>query len=185
MELLSLLTAKVQHFAMAPGGVPDITADDLAFALATIENRNAVRYARLKYAHDLTVIEDLALAMRQQTTQFKSVGKWREGRKNWILDMCYLALIETIDPLTCPWCLGQEDRQVRKPGKGYRVGQIIRCDACKGTGRRKLRAVDRAKLMGIDQGSWSRPWAPRYEDIIAMPLNWDGEIVTAVNKKIA
>lgn len=148
----------MQRFHLAPGGIPDLTAEDIAHALGMIASEEARLYARIKYCAQLEFAEDLARAMRRYILFRKVDDKWRIPRPDFLLDMTYLMLAEAVDPHTCSWCQGRAEV---KPEQG----PVIVCEACKGTGKRAMRDGDRARLMDISKSSWSETWGERYRDV--------------------
>lgn len=177
-ELLALLTARVQRFHLAPGGIPRITADDMAHALGMIKIPEAALYARTKFCGEPS-LEELALAIRRYAMVRKADASWRIPRKEFLLDMCRLMVWEAIDPHTCTWCLGRAE--VRPES-----GPVIVCDACRGTGQRRLFDSDRARIVGLAKSSWSDPWAERYREIqIETVDKWESIALSAVRRRLS
>lgn len=189
-ELLALLTAKVQRFAVAPGGEPVYIPEDVAQALGLIKVPNAVKFARAKYCQDFSVIDDLAESMQVYILTKKQDSGWRIHRPNFILDMCYMALAESIDPHSCRWCHGRKEVVVETPHMTanrdfIKEGQKIVCDACNGSGIRPPRDADRAYMMGLNKGNWSDPWANRYkEDVQSMIDRWESLIPGSIRNRL-
>lgn len=183
-ELLALLTTRVQRFAVAPGGIPAITADDIAHALGMIQHDTARLYARVKYAGEVRYAEGVAGAIRSQLIRSRMIdcdlGKiWRVPRPDFLIDMGYLLLAEAVDPHTCSWCDGRAE--VRPE-----TGPVIVCGACKGTGRRPMKDFDRARLMGLAKSSWSETWSQRYRDAQVETVDrWDDMIAGAIKKRMS
>jgi len=177
-ELLSLLTARVQRFQVAPGGIPAITSDDIAHALGMIQHDTARLYARVKYAGEYKYAEGVALAIRRYILMNKLENHWRIPRPNFLFDMSCLMLAEAVDAHTCPWCDGRAE--VRPES-----GPVIVCDACKGTGRRAIKDTDRARLLDVSRSSWSDTWGPRYKETQTETVDkWDDLIAGALRKRI-
>lgn len=157
--ILALLTTKVQHFALAPGGIPRYTPEDIAHALGKIKSEPARLYARIKYCAQTDFAEDLALTARRQfLLEITNAKDWKIPRGDWILDMIYMALTEATHEHICPWCQGVAE-VVTKDGK--RIG----CDGCGATGKRRWRDYDRARLMNTSNQAWSAHWTERYRDL--------------------
>lgn len=198
-ELLALLTAKIQRFQVAPGGIPFLTPQDMAQALAYIGkyNPNAAIFTRFKYLREYFRAEDIALRMRRKIGVDLVCGDWKVPRKEFILDLCYLALCESVDPHTCPWCLGREktlvDQEMAeaaqrdiKPGQTVlKEGQLIVCSLCHGTGKRTIKQSDRSRLMGVTESAWSHSWADKYRDIQVHTVDrWEG-VIDALRPRLA
>ena len=185
LELLSMLTARVQRFHMAPGGIPAITSDDVAHALGMIHNDEARLYARLKYCHQHTYAEGLALYIRRYVLMRKLSDRWRIPRKDFILDMACLMLAEAVDPHICSWCKGRGERPEIKEGQA--TGKLEPCDQCRQTGRRSAELIqaDRARLMGLSPQAWHNTWEDRYHDARTdTVLKWEVIIGGALRKRM-
>ena len=168
-ELLSLLNQKIQHFALAPGGIPYFTPEDIAGMVSKLANPNIRLYARVKYAQQTGFSEELAHCMRIEASTLSGIGGWRVPRPDWLLDLSRLALYEDIDPQTCPICLGVAQALVNS--------KIVVCQACGGSQRSSLSDSDRSRLMGIDRSGWSRLWRDRYNDLKGHTIySWDGNL---------
>lgn len=198
-ELLALLTAKVQRFQLAPGGIPFLTQPDVAAALAYIGkyNPNAALYARFKYLKEYFRADDLVYRMRLKVMNDLVAGDWKIPRQDFLLDMCYLALAEAIDPHSCPWCLGREAvlidsemaeealRDLRGKQVRLREGQVITCSLCHGSGKRTIKDVDRAKLMAVRPDSWGHHWGDKYKDIQVHTVDRWEDVIGAMRPRLA
>ena len=177
-ELLALLTARVQRFHLAPGGIPNLTAEDMAHALGLVKNENARLYARVKFTGETESADSLACAIRRYIMICKLDNGWRIPRLGFLLDLSRLMVIEAIDPMTCTWCDGTEKDMTE-------TGSVIVCDACHGTGKRRITDADRARLVGISKSSWSDPWGDRYRDTqIETVEKWEDIAVNALKKRL-
>ncbi len=174
-ELLGMLAARVQHFSAAPGGSPKLTPEDIAAALGMIQDPVARLYFRVKWVHQYAFGEELALSFRRRAATTLDIGTWRVPRKDWMLDLCYLALVESIDPHICVWCKGRGSAQVES--------RIVVCDNCKGSGHKAPTDTDRARLMGASKSSWSDTWGKRYQEIQTLVDRVDDK-VWAVTRRI-
>lgn len=177
-ELLSLLTAKVQRFQAAPGGIPLVTQEDLAHILGMIHSAEARLLARVKYALQLDYAESLACAVRRHALMMKDANSWRSPRPDFLLDLGFMLVAESVDDHRCPWCKGVGELKLEN-------GKVIKCEACGGTTVIKLRESDRAKLLNIPKSSWSERWSKRYRDIQIETLDkWDELIRGAIGKRL-
>lgn len=185
-ELFGLLCQRVQQFSMAPGGIPVFTQDDIAHALGKIQVlvgdgnviknnhlQEAIMLARIKYAGETEYCEEFVLALRRKALLRLNVDDWRVPRPNFVLDMCWLALIEVIDP-ACPACDGIEYRMIdNKP---------VVCPECNGGGRLRITDKTRANFLLCSPTTWSQHWSKRYESILEIPKGWDEVIGPALRK---
>lgn len=175
-ELFGLLTSRIQHFALAPGGNQHITAFDISQILATIHNEGAILYARVKYCEQHNFAEDLTEKMRVKSLLIHGIEKRKIPRPDWILDMCRMALIEAIKENICHQCFG--------------VGEIIPenapriiCSECNGYGRSIWKDNDRARLLGISKQSYSSSWAKLYKEIIHVTISTYEDLITGALRK--
>lgn len=188
-ELLSLLTARVQRFHLAPGGTPALIAEDIAHALGMIKNDEARIYARVKYCEQFEYAEGVALAIRRFIMQKKLEASWRIPRPDFLLDLSLMILAEAIDPHICPWCAGRGnlilDREQAAMIRGGREGQNIVCELCRGSRQVRMRDIDRANLMRISKQSWSQSWKGRYQETQAETVDaWESGFAGAISARI-
>lgn len=186
-ELFNLLCERVQQFSMAPGGIPALTQEDIAHALGKIQVvrsgdhvlstdhlEEAILLARIKFADERQHCEEFVLALRRIVGLRVDARHWKIPRANFILDMCWMALIEVIDP-ACDVC----------EGIAYRVvhSKPVVCPECNGSGRFKITNERRAGFMLCSPSAWSQSWSERYLDIRAIPMGWVEEIGPALKRK--
>jgi len=177
-ELLGLLTARVQRFHMAPGGIPRLTCNDVSHALGMIQNHDVTIYGRVKYCGQHEYAQDCAKAIRRHALIYRGDKRWRNPRENFMLDMAYVIMTEAVDPHTCTWCDGRGEVRPEH-------GPVIICDGCQGTGKRHIRGIDRARLLGMLESSWSDTWAERYREIqIATVDKWEDILAGALKKRL-
>lgn len=168
-ELLSLLNQKIQHFALAPGGIPYFTPEDIAGIVSKLANPNTRLYARIKYAQQTGFAEELAHCMRIEARTLSGIGGWRVPRPDWLLDLSRLAIYEDVDPQICTICKGASQRLINS--------KIVVCSGCNGSQRATLQDTDRARYMGLDYSNWHKKWKNRYHDLKGHTLYiWDGQL---------
>jgi len=182
-EIITYLNAKVQHFAMAPGGIPTITSEDVSHILALVERRAQKfhiepfilsQYVRLIHLGQSSYSESVARALRREIRNIKQIEKWRVPRKEFLLDMCFLALSEAHDARICPDCLGRAGGTIN--------GRYIVCEPCKGTGKRKITDKDRAEALGIHPDSFYNTWRKRYRLIQTQIDKWEDIFQTSFRR---
>ncbi len=174
-ELLGLLAAKCQHFAAAPGGIPGLTPEDLAHALGTMHEEGLRLFARVKYVGEAEWIDDLVGVLFRKVTITLDIGTWRVPRRDFIRDMCRLAIIEAIDPQTCLFCGGT--------AIAIESNKVVPCKHCH-EGKRRVRDMDRAHAMGCIKSSWSQHWSDRYEEVRLIVDCWDDRLEGALRKRL-
>ena len=158
-ELLAMLAVKVQRFQPSPGGIPVITAEDIAHILGMIKSTRAALYARIKYSGQDEYAKELSELMRTQVlSEVEDIARWKGKGGDWVLKLCQMALVESIDPNTCSWCNGVAEVTLED-------GQRIECGGCNGSGHRPWRDKDRARLADISPSAWCNYWSERYRTI--------------------
>jgi len=177
-ELLAMLAVKVQHYNPSSGGIPTITPEDVAHILAKIKSPRATLYARIKYSGQDEWAKDLASLMRTQVLQeVEDIARWRGKGGDWVLKLCQMALVESIDPNTCSWCNGVAEVTLED-------GQRIECGGCSGTGHRPWRDKDRARLAGITPSAWCNYWSERYRTIQQLTVDrYEDMLYGAIGKR--
>lgn len=176
-ELLALLAAKPQHFAVAPGGIPYTTPHDVAGALGMMSNPRAILYARIKYAGATQFLDELLSELWREATRLERATKLGRIRKDLIRDMCCIALWEGITGGACPWCKGVGALNI--PPK-----RIV-CTSCRGKGKRELRDTDLAEWLAVPKSTFSAGnYRDMYRDIATIVHRWDESIPGALYNRI-
>lgn len=178
-ELLTFLNAKVQQFSVSPGGIPNLTSEDISHLIGKIQ-AEAKDKEMAKLACDYVVLKiagtgdqrKLAEGLRRQIWKFKEKELWRVPKKDFMLDLCILALSESLDAKICPDCKGREG--------GIIKGRYVICGPCGGTGKRKIYDKDRANLLKVSRPSWSDTWGPRYRQICMIIDRWEDIFHTGI-----
>lgn len=178
-ELLALLTARVQRFHLAPGGIPNLTAEDMAHALGLLRQEEVRLYARIKYCGQVEYADKLAGRIRVYVMTRKLDSGWRIRRPDFLLDMAYLLIAESVDPGVCPTCIGRAE--VRPE-----TGPVIICPDCNGSGKRPWHDTDRARAMDLAKSSWCETWSDRYKEAKEETVDkWDAICGPALRKRLS
>jgi len=178
-ELLSLLTARVQRFHLAPGGVPNLTAEDVAHALGMLRQEQVRLYARIKYSGQIEYADKLAGMIRVHVMTKKLKAGWRIPRPDFLLDVGYLMIVESVDPNLCPTCDGRAEVHPE-------VGPVIMCEKCAGTGKRAWQDADRAAAVRLAKSSWSETWSDRYKEAKEETVDkWEAICGPALHKRLS
>lgn len=171
---MSILNAKTQNFTPI-GGLPTLTAQDIAYLKARV-SEPASKYLDLIYSSspgniDKRWIYDISLAMRREVALFEGLEYWKPPRKDWILDMCAMALSEAvaheIGETTCSWCSGRGEAKIDN--------LLVKCDGCGGSGIRAIKQEQRAEIMNSTEDFWDG-WWNRYRRILGIIDIWHSEI---------
>lgn len=150
------------------GGIPDVSAEDVAHALGTLKHRYASLVIRVKYAGQHELTQDLFISL--YTNMMESGAKdWIRPRHHWVFDMCKVGLDEFLAPSLCPTCNGIGERL---------FGNLkVTCEPCLGTG--KYRPKDPAELLNVP--NW-RPWDSQYRQIMGKLSLWEDIAIGALNR---
>lgn len=176
-KAMTLLTQKVQHFAAAPGGDPALTQEDVSHALGLIKVNGASVMGRVKYAGQAKFVRDLENLVIGKVRQIAKEQNWRIHNPKIIPRLARLALVESIDPLSCPRCHGTKHRFVKQ--------LKIECDVCRGTGRKKLSDYMYARYLKVDKRTW-RTWKDRYKnDVLPIIDRLDAVVRGGLNKRLS
>lgn len=150
------------------GGIPDVTAEDVAHALGTLKHKYASLVIRVKYAGQEELERDLFVSL--YTCMMESGAKdWIRPRPRWILDMCHTALSEFLAPALCPDCNGK--------GEFMHKSLKITCQTCLGSG--KFKPIDPQDALNVSH--W-KLWDGQYRQIMGKLSLWEDIAVGALNR---
>lgn len=188
-ELLALLTARVQRFQLAPGGIPDITQEDIAHAMGRIESKSGSVLIRVKYcgrAEDLhsldLIIWTTILEMYPQWTGEPGYVKGGE----FVRKLCQMALAEHMDDHRCPVCKGTSSK-IKEDLKNVFHQDQVYCETCGDSGKVYPTEEFRASMIGLNMRFWDRVWGEKYRKIQQFLHNLESDAVgdmTAALKEV-
>lgn len=143
------------------GGTGGITPQDIAAACAGMSDAQYLLLLRI-YTQDVTVQPRLFYAIYDQAIGIATCGHWRlPVGKELVRKMTNLALAEMISPRVCPDCEGKAQVWL----KGMAVPTA--CKPCGGSGRKSLSSREKARLLEMDDTTFSRYWSDRYDQVFA------------------
>lgn len=184
-DLLILATARNVNFDYIPGGKPNITMEDVMYALATVKHGGAELLLRVKYTHDTTFLSDLERKLLMaiadlESVQQRTIPKERQGQE-FLRNLGRLALFEQLSPHICMSCGGVGKRlctadmlkAMNKHNIAVNEGKILECTTCRGTGRKRPTEHSRAQTMTIPWETWRRTWSGCYMDVQAILIDWE------------
>lgn len=196
-ELLAMLTARVHSWEPAIGEFDRLRREDVALALSLVAVIPARLIARIKYADQTRYVgkfEDELISAIERGALMDVVSdvvmpqEWRYPRKDFLRDLCRLALAETLSPKLCGRCRGHGFVMARK---GRESGEYLRrsCERCNGSGKRlgdgRYEEKERAKLMGVNPDAWCHTWRDRYKAILIKIESYEAIALEGVNKRLA
>lgn len=163
-ELISMLCAKTQKYEPAIATFGALQRYDLVHALALVKSLPAQMLVRIKYtgdvSHGASFIDELVSAIERgmlgHTAEFASPQKWKVPRKDFLRDMCRLALVECLSPHLCWYCEGHA-------GSLDVEGRYHVCEECGGSGVKRPTERKRARMLGVEESAWKHSWSERYK----------------------
>lgn len=189
-ELLSRLNARVQHWGVpTDGSFGALCANDFAAALGMIKViPPAVWLLRIKYAGQIQwresfeaqIVAEIERGALGQVAKLPTpADRWIFPRKDFLRDMCRLALFEcAIDTNRCQRCKGRGQFKRRKGGAN------VNCERCGGTGVGKRRDDWRARVLGIDVQEFMDHWKDRYEAVKKLLAYYEELALRATVKRL-
>lgn len=195
-ELLAMLTAKVHSWEPSIREFGRLQREDVTLALAFVNVLPARLLARIKFADEiqyvgtfedelLSAIERGALMEIVENVVMIDPARWRYPRRDFLRDMCRMAIAETLAPKLCRRCKGHCFFVSKKP-----TGEFIRraCERCGGTGKRlgdgRYEERERAMLMGINPDAWSHTWRDRYRAILTKIDQYEAIALGSIKKRL-
>ena len=174
MAVAALLARITAHgpalIRMPPGGVPELTGEDIALALG-LAPECAVWILRAKYMADYTGLMRLESALYEEAE--RRASKWRgvdpqsEDGAALLSLLVRKALTEAIQPKLCGHCQGR--------GSRMRGGLLVQCERCNGTGKGRLSERERCQGTGIEYHAWRKTWGPRLDALVRQLGYWESE----------
>lgn len=149
-RMLALLNARNIGIDRPGTGRPEITAADIAAAVAAVDDAIAQMIVLAKWAgysiDDAKLVYGIA-------ERHNPPGIGREK----ILRMVAMAVEDegVLFPSICRTCNGRGE---------VKAGKIIVCHVCNGSGRRELSARKKARVIGVSPPTWKK-YEPAYQDI--------------------
>ena len=188
------LTPKVSSlsFSVSGGKQYILLPEDVAFAMAKIEDPGAGLLVEVKWAANERAVWPLILELQKAAGHLAMKKGWRVPPGT-LEGMVLLALQEsevirqrgktkTGVPIykpgaaKCPWC----------KGRGYRLlrSKPEVCDGCEGSTKQHWSTRACADALGVSQLDWKHFWADRYLDVRAILLGWEHDALKVVRKRL-
>lgn len=148
-------------------GGPEITAQDVAFACSGT-SVGGYLVALSKWVHDSSVQDALYYHAYLAAVDVAARDRWRvpKGQER-VRKLSRMAIGELVNPMKCALCQGRAEIWPRG------TSTPIACPRCGGTGSRRLRASEMARVIGVDDSTWSRSWAGKYEALYRLYADWE------------
>ena len=173
-ELMTLLLARTASWEQSASAFNALRQSDVAQAMAMVKNIYARLLLRIKYADEQRFLPELernfldALerGLFGHAVELAAPAKWKIPRKDFLRDMCRLALAECISPYQCPRCGGRGTVMMRRV-----LAKI--CPRCEGARQIGISDVQRARLMRVSDSAWRHNWRDRYLAILEMVQSFE------------
>lgn len=185
--VFALMTARSPQFKPGNGGLPQITGEDVAFALGCCRHPGQQAFLRMKYTQDFAVFgqaHDPLLAIMQREAQKRH---WRNPDKKtlWLLSMAALWYMGCVSDVLlrqsefarmlshCRDCHGRGVIMRKIPEAGKLLKKPVPCPLCDGTGRPQLKTQAMADFLEIDWHSWRDTWEARFDLAVQILDRWE------------
>lgn len=179
VEAVARIGGKGLDMGHVPGGIPEVTMEELMGALAGLEKgpELLLRASVIKQP----VLEELYREAFHVAVTLAVKHGWKPQKGRPILrGMGRLAVNEIVDPASvlCKTC----------QGTGLVADQTgnatVQCSSCGGTGRKQPKVNFSAAICGIDEKTWRNKWADRYPKVQDEIRNWYELACRHVNKQL-
>lgn len=154
-ELVAMLAAHGIDLGHVPGGVPDLVALDVAGTMGMMHDQAASALLMGKFALDLQAT--LAYREHWRMTVDRQAYRERWGDDPRTGRLAAYAFSEWLDSQRCRSCKGTEHDMTPD-------GKVVACEACDGTGLRKIGDRPVARALGMSNEGYRRsPWRERMQ----------------------
>jgi hypothetical protein len=154
-ELLAMLTLHGIRIGHVPGGIPQLTPLDVAGALGMMHDRRGAAMLLAKYTMDSEAMRSCMAHWRMMVARQGYLMGWgHDDRQKLVADYTYA---EWLDAQRCRSCKGVGEQMTQH-------GKVLKCDACDGTGLRKIGLRAPARALGMSaEGYRKSAWPMRVE----------------------
>jgi len=177
---MSALLARLTNHAKWPdgtfgGGIPVITADDIAAACNRL-TKHVQYYARVKFCFDGSSVRALYRANREATLHAARIERWEALQLgNHVVErIADLALREALVGNLCSHCGGAGVHNNQKS-----------CKVCHGSGKSKPVPIEaKARVAGVSVDEWKRHCERRYTQTVNDLLGFDSLIAEEIARGV-
>ena len=165
IEAIARIGGKGLDIGHVPGGVPEISMDELMGALAGLDRgpELLVRAVVPQQPVHLDLYKEAYLVAQSLSDKHG----WNPQRgKPILMGIGRIAVNDILYPNHCKTCSGT-GKVADNAGNA-----TVDCQVCSGTGRKKPRVDFSAAICGIDQTTWRRTWEKRCDLVRAEVRDW-------------
>lgn len=153
-ELLAMLCPKGLQVGQPFGGVPSLTALDIAGALGVAHlTPFQMQLLRVKYCLEVQHAPELAQRWKAEVVA-KARRDWRDVTEDRLYLLALYTLHEQIQYNLCGTCDGR--------GEFYEELLKAECPECHGSGRSFASNVRLARMLGVSEATFRRSWTDRF-----------------------
>ena len=174
-EIFTILNPNSIDGDHVPGGVPEITAQDVDFAMSGAPN-GMWRLALVKLCGRSEETRNLYYALSVAAAGKKSVNRWVLKNKGYLELLCILAIDELTGAAKCKSCGGSGSRRIKKV-------KLVSCEFCRGTGHKGLDIRVKSKAIGVSRQDWNK-YRVVYDQIFDILTAWDLGIRKRINRRL-
>jgi Zn finger protein HypA/HybF involved in hydrogenase expression len=154
-ELLAMLAPRTVQMGRIPGGgLPELTAQDLAAALGMSgSDKLSAELLLTKYAQDSDTRNSLKIRWRMRVGDHALHQKWDRKPRGTVFALADLALFESLSAQRCPSCNGVAE---------LLIGATVRqCPTCSGTGLPPTSDASVARALNLPLKDYQNRWRDR------------------------
>ena len=174
-ELLTLLNANGINIDHIPGGIPEITQQDVILALQGA-SQGMFKLALFKLCGREEEKRKLYYELSVYAAGDNLVKLWVLANKGYYEKLCMLAINEINHTSTCKPCGGTGARKIKNV-------KLVTCEFCNGSGYAGLSARKRASQAGIKHKDWNK-CKDIYNRILNILINWESSIDRMLRRKL-
>lgn len=154
-ELMAMMTCHGIEIGRPFGGIPKLTALDVAGAMGMGLGADDAALLMAKYCHDGQQYAEARVHWFMRVMDQKAHKGWTSDQPGRFKGLADVTLDEFVGHNLCRTCRGT--------GQVMRQQKPVPCITCDGVGRRALTASRLARGIGISRQSYSAVWADRVE----------------------
>ena len=178
---LTMLAAKIPSMNDGGGGIPNITPEMVAGALAYGRlRRESYIVGRIKYLAEDEYRKELYDIMEKKVLSWSANQGWLKNQKHkpgLYTRMIELAIGEVVTPMPCLGCGGSGYRRVNDA--------LHECKKCLGSGAGNFSHALIARALQLDRSKeYYKVWRPHYEEIRSHIQVYDGELLAHLKKQL-
>lgn len=173
-EIIAKITPHPASLYFIPGGLRGLSPGELASIMSGLSEEKSALLRAVELG-DFSNREQFILYTINRLRNNKEIHARFKKPNNILQKMVNLAYYEltNISLSRCGKCRG---RRIDKNGLTHIPngnGALIICDACGGSGKRRISTNYQAEIIGIPEATWRQTWRKIYErEVLGLILSW-------------